>query len=191
MEFKDLYDEDLESLNDKENVKTEFVIDTPELANWALKLVKQEQERLELYEQAISMEIEMLKSKLTEERRRSENSTSWMRFKLNEYLDIAPSKKTKTQVSLNLPYGKIIRKLPKTNFVSLTGNTELKSDAKLIEWCKENKPELIKTEEKVCVDWAELKKDLSLKDDTVFITSTGEILECITTENTPTAIVVK
>ena len=185
MDLNELYDIDLNEFNEEyvENEEKEFRIDSPELANWAIKKVKEEQDRLKDYEVAIQSEIDRLKGKLEYEKTKSNNSTSWLRHKLNEYLDLdtVKPKKTKTKMSIELPYGKIVRQLPKLVMVSTYGEKTLRKDKKLLEWVKSNESTSNKyliTETTELVNWSELKKSLTIKDGMI-VTDDGEIVECL------------
>ena len=94
-----------------------------------------------------------------------------MLIKLNDYLDTAPAKITKTQMSLELPNGKLIRKLPKIDYQ--------KNESELLKYVVNLAPEYLKIEQKV--NWAEMKKDLQVVDGMVMRKSTGEIIDCIST----------
>ena len=161
----------LEDFEEREEDKNEFVIDSPEKADWSIEQVLDEQKRLELYEQAVNYKIEKLKDDLLKEKENSEHRTSWLRFKLGEYLkrEDVPAKDTKTQLSLKLPSGTV-------KFVKAKMDYD-KHDDELLEYCKENATDFIKVKESV--NWAELKKHLEIKDDMVLNKDTGEIVEGI------------
>lgn len=78
--------------------------------------------------------------------------------------------------SINLPSGKLsFRKQPPKFFFDdkeASGN-----DPRLIDFCMDNAPELVKTKITQSADWAELKKRLVICDGKVCFADTGEILE--------------
>lgn len=178
MDFEQLEQMHEQITNEETQENPEFTIDTVELAEWALGKVNDEQLRFNIYEKATKSKIEMLELNLLKEKEKLERKTSYLKFKLDEYLDKAPAKKTKTKVSLVLPSGTISRVLPKLEFVSTCGVKEIKKDQNLIMYCKENAQDFIKTEETVA--WGEFKKDLEIKDSVIIRKSTGEILDCLT-----------
>lgn len=137
----------------------------------------------------IDAEINVLKAKLDDMKINTDRRTSYLRYKLNEYLDVAPSKKTKTQVKLVTPHGNLVRTLPKWTFASLVGAKDMKSDTNLLEWCKEEAPEYIKVAESV--DWAGLKKRFYVDGNGVIDMETGEFVECIGAELTEEKFEVK
>lgn len=96
-------------------------------------------------------------------------------------MDTVPAKKTKTQISLELPAGKIVRKISRPDFA--------KDDAKLLEYLKESSPDFVSWTPKV--KWADFKKSLQIQGDAVVRTDTGEILDCIRVEMSPERIEIK
>lgn len=209
MELKKLQELDLDELNEQED-KTWAISDVG-MANWAIKKILEEQQRLEIYEEATKSEIEMLKEKLTKEKALSESRTSWLRFKLNEWLDTQPAKTTKTKKSLRLPSGTISRVFEKETFKPLDAK-RINDSNKVLEYCAENAQEFIET--KQSVTWAELKKNLEISGDkeiktdvvdmdsgeviekvvpphTVYNKNTMEVVDCIGVEYVPAKIEVK
>lgn len=168
---------------DGEDKKKEFTIDSVNKADWAIEKVKEEQYRLDMYEQTIKSKIDRLKEDLVKEKQLSEGRTSWLRFKLGEYLHRpeVPAKDTKTLLSLKLASGTIKFTKSKNDFV--------RNDKALIQYLKDNNKGFVKTEEKV--EWGKLKKTLEIKDDLVFDKNTGELIEGINVEMTVPKIEVK
>jgi hypothetical protein len=97
---------------------------------------------------------------------RYENSTGYLLSKLYEYFNTVEHKNTKTQESYQLLSGKLVFKKPK-----LEAN---KSEDALLEWCKTNAPEYVKTSESVA--WGELKKNLVFVEDKAILKDTGEVV---------------
>ena len=95
--------------------------------------------------------------------------------RLEAYFDTLPHKKTKTQESYPLPSGKLVRKHQDTEFI--------RNDEELLSWLHENNGEkFIKTTESV--DWAGMKKTLSVLGETV-VDENGEIIPCIKASERP------
>lgn len=89
--------------------------------------------------------------------------------RLEQYFDTLPHKQTKTQESYPLPSGKLVRKHQDAEFIW--------NDEELLSWLHENKGEkFIKMKESV--DWAGMKKTLSVLGETV-VDENGEIIPCI------------
>lgn len=164
--------EDSEMMQDE---RGEFVIDTPGKANWAVQKIKEERKRRDLFIQAAWDSIDQLKQQVDEVTSKCDNDTSFLLLKLSDYLDTVPAKRSKTQMSFDLPAGKLVKKLPQIEYK--------RDEERLLEHLRESGPELIKTKESI--DWMELKKDLSVRDGVVLRQSTGEIVEAITPIETP------
>lgn len=92
-----------------------------------------------------------------------------MEHYLREYFDTVPHKVTDTQESYRLPSGKLVIKHQECEFE--------RDDAEVIKWLKANGGEkFIKTKE--TLDWAGLKKSLSVMSETV-ADNHGVIIPCI------------
>lgn len=172
----------LDDFEESEEGKKEFTLDTPEKVDWAIEQIIDEQKRFELYEQAINGKIEKLKCELVNEKEASGHRTSWLRFKLGEYLqrDDVPAKDTKTQLSLKMPSGTIKYIKSKSEFI--------KDDDVLLKFCKENNSEFIKTKESV--NWKDFKTTLNIVGNDVF-NADGVIVDGVTIEDTVPKVEVK
>ena len=94
---------------------------------------------------------------------------------LEAYFDTLPHKKTKTQESYPLPSGKLVRKHQEPEFS--------RNDDELLSWLHENNgSDFIKIKE--TVDWAGLKKTLTVIGETV-VDENGEIIPCISATDRP------
>lgn len=94
---------------------------------------------------------------------------------LDLFLDTQEGKAAKTQLSLKLPSGKLVRKFPSWEYVY--------DNAGLLDYVKAHAPEYRKVEESV--SWGELKKDLQVVDGQVLRKSTGELVEAISLQEKP------
>ena len=165
----------------RENTETAWVCDSPEKADWAIEKIKEIRARRDLFINVAEQKINTLKEQIEEQERSCENQESFFAEALNQYLDTVPAKKTKTQISLELPAGKIVRKISRPDFA--------KDDAKLLEYLKESSPDFVSWTPKV--KWADFKKSLQIQGDAVVRTDTGEILDCIRVEMSPERIEIK
>lgn len=175
--------------NNEEQYDEQFTISDASTADWAIEQIKQEQDRMEMFEEVIKIKIEELKNQLKEEKEKSVNSTSFLRHKLADYIsnENVPSKETKTQISLKLPSGTVKVVKSKLKLVNDKANAN-----ELLEYCKENAQDFVKTEESVM--WGELKKTLSIQmigDEPVVVNQDGEIVDCVKVEKTLPEVVVK
>lgn len=191
-EYKEyeLYEQEEEKLNDQDEQEC-FVIDDASKANWAIKKIAEKRRERDYFVDACKHEIEQLKEKIAKAEESCDTQCSFLIGKLSQYMDRedVPSKETKTQVSLKLPSGKIVRKKVKIEICDLKGNTglKLKDNAELIEVAKSMGDEYISTS----VNWGELKKTLSVTDDGDVINSDGEFIGCLTTHEIPPSVDVK
>ena len=154
-------------VNETETEAIEFTIDSDEMAEWALKKVlaaKKEKERLTAL---VNAERENLDRAQEDIDARYENETSYLLFKLGEYFKTVEHKETKTQESYQLLSGKLVFKKP-------TQKLEQQEEA-LLEWCKENAPEYVKT--KQSVEWGQIKKLMKVVGESVIYDATGEIVQ--------------
>lgn len=169
----------------------EFIIDDASKANWAIKKIAEKRRERDYFVDACKHEIEQLKEKIAKAEESCDNSCSFLISKLSQYMDRedVPSKETKTQISLKLPSGKIVRKKAKVEICDLKGNTgsKLKDNTELVEMAKSMGDEYISTS----VNWGELKKTLSVTADGDVINSDGEFIGCLTTHEIPPSVDVK
>jgi len=143
--YNEIYEADLEE--EMRTEETEFTIDSDEMAEWALKKVlaaKKEKERLTALIDAERASLDRAQEDID---KRYEHDTSYLLFKLGEYFKTVEHKETKTQESYQLLSGKLVYKKP-------TQKLE-QDEGALLEWCKENAPEYVRT--KQSVEWGQIK----------------------------------
>lgn len=137
---------DLEDITEE---KQEFVIDTDAKADWALKIIQQENKEVERLTKAIDEEIEMLKLKKQKIEESLDSKTSYLKEKLFAYFKIVQSKELKTCYKYKLPSGELVYNKETVKYE--------RDDEKIIQWLTDhNQMDYIKV--KPSVDWAELKK---------------------------------
>lgn len=109
---------------------------------------------------------------LEKARAKRDGIRSWAERNLRGYFETVPYKKTRTQMSYELPGGKLVMKHQEPKFET--------ADAELVPWLKKNGlTGMVKVEESA--KWAELKKTLKLSPDgTSMITEDGEVVPGIT-----------
>jgi len=168
-----------EELFGEEQEDTGFAIDSPDKANWAVQKVKDEQERCALFVDAAVAEMARLKRHIDEANAKCTANTLFFMAHLNDYLDTVPAKKSKTQLSLDLPAGRIVRKLGGVKYDRC--DDALVSALEGTEYVK-SVPAL---------KWAELKKALTVVDGVAMLAETGQVLEGITVTNTPDILEVR
>ena len=196
--FENFYDDinmdDWAEYGDVEGEYKEFEIADASTADWAISKIADERKRTDYFVECANKEIEKLKAQIKEMEEKCERATSYLSGCLGKYLerDEVPKKKTATQESITLPAGKIIKKLPKTEYIMSSGEavTKHKGDDDFIKEVKELDKKLIKTIKEV--DWATLKKNITnTEDGTVIYKETGEVIESLSTRQTLPSIEVK
>lgn len=179
---------------DAEDEYAEFEIKTAQQADWAISKIAEERARAEFFINCAKEEKVRLDNQIKDAEKKLENATSFLAGKLGQFLEKeeVPKKETKTQISVTLPAGKIVKKLPKTEFIMQGGGdvTKHKSDEDFIKEIKGIDETFIKQTEEVV--WGDLKKKLSVDDDgSVYVKDTGEYIESITTRQTLPSIEIK
>ena len=179
---------------DAEDEYAEFEIKTAQQADWAISKIAEERARAEFFINCAKEEKARLDSQIKDAEKKLENATSFLTGKLGQFLEKeeVPKKETKTQISVTLPAGKIVKKLPKTEFIMQGGEdvTKHKSDEDFIKEIKGIDESFIKQTEEVM--WGDLKKKLAVDDDGgVYVKDTGEYIESITTQQTLSSIEIK
>ena len=172
---------------DAEDEYAEFEIKTAQQADWAISKIAEERARAEFFINCAKEEKARLDNQIKDAEKKLENATSFLTGKLGQFLEKeeVPKKETKTQISVTLPAGKIVKKLPKTEFVMQGGEdvTKHKSDEDFIKEIKGIDESFIKQTEEVM--WGDLKKKLAVDDNGgVYVKDTGEYIESITTQQT-------
>lgn len=196
--FENFYDDinmgDWAEYGDMDNDYKEFEIKDASTADWAISKIADERKRKDYFVECANKEIEKLKTQIKEMEEKCERATSYLSGCLGKYLerDEVPKKKTTTQESITLPAGKIIKKLPKIEYIMSSGEavTKHKNDDDFIKEIKGIDKKLIKTIKEV--DWATLKKNITnTEDGMVVYKKTGDIIESLSTRETLPSIEVK
>ena len=138
----------LYDLTDIQEENKEFVIDSDSKADWACKVIKQEQAETERLQKTIDEEIMMLNEKKKYYAEQLENKTSFLKSKLANYFETVEKKELKTCFKYKLPSADLVFMKPAIKYE--------RDNDKIISWLMEHsKFEYIKTNPSV--DWAELK----------------------------------
>ena len=103
-----------------------------------------------------------------------QRKNEWDTLALKTYFDSVEKHRTKTQQSYRLISGRLVQK--KRNPVYAWGEQEL------IDWARENAPQYLKETAKITIDWAGLKKALTVVDGRGYYAETGEELPVTVTE---------
>lgn len=161
-----------------------FVIDNDNKADWALRVIRDNQAERDRLIDIAKNQIEELKAQIEEITTKYDNKSSFLKSCLAMYVKSVPRKETKTQETYQLLSGKLIVKKPAQKMVP--------NDEALVKYLASEKlPELIKAVYKP--DWAEFKKSLNIVDGNVINTTTGEVVpsDVIAIEDVPSTFDVK
>ena len=188
------FEQEYESELMYEEQDEEFQIKDAKTADWAIGKIAEERKRRDFFVDCAKAEIEKLKQQIEDAERKCENATNYLSGKLGQFLELeeVPKKKTTTQWLVQLPAGKIIKKLAKKEYIMADGGavTSAKSNEAFLAEVKEIDPAFIKTKEEV--DWSALKKKLTMDEDGgVLLKDTGEYIESLTTQETLPSIEIK
>ena len=143
-----------------------FTITDDRKADWAIEcILKEEAERDRLIELA-NEKIKELNERKAAIAEKCEMDNSYLKMLLRQYFETVPKNATKTQESYKLLSGKLVLKRQAPEFV--------RDDKVMTEWAKASAPSFIKVVESV--NWADLKKQTTVKGEAVVFTETGEVV---------------
>ena len=185
--YDDINMDDWAEYDDLEREYKEFEIKDASTADWAISKIADERKRKDYFVECAKKEIERLQTQIKEIEEKCERTTSYLSGCLGKYLELdeVPKKTTKTQESVTLPAGKIIKKLPRIEYVMSCGEdvTKHKSDDEFIKEIKKLDKKLIKTVKEI--DWATLKKNITSDEEgNVMLKDTGEYIESLSARET-------
>ena len=160
-----------------EEMQQEFVIKDDREANWAVRKIREAQEKMQSLREQADDAIHEYESRIdqAEERYKAnckeyEDTIARMTAMLHAFFGQVEPKKTKTQATYKLQDGRLVEKLPKLEYVpQKEGLLEYLKQAGMTEYIKV-------TEEP---KWGELKKQLVTDGTVVCIGDTGEVLDCV------------
>ena len=121
--YNDINMDDWAEYDDVEGEYKEFEIKDASTADWAISKIADERKRKDYFVECAKKEIERLQTQIKEIEEKCERTTSYLSGCLGKYLELdeVPKKKTKTQESVTLPAGKIVKKLPQIEYVMSNG----------------------------------------------------------------------
>lgn len=157
-----------------------FTITTAEKADWAVQKIKEAEQRCALFVEVCKADIAKKEQQIKDMQDKTDRETTFLKNCLSIYLDTVPAKKTKTQESLELPSGKIVRKF---------GKIVLKQKPELLDYRKKYYGGYVMQKESV--NWAEAKKLFSVQDQYVINESTGEVVDVVDMQYVNSEVVIK
>lgn len=152
--------EELEENND-------FVIDTDEKAEWAIKKIAEERAETQRYISVCEDAIKTYRDKIEKAKSDLDNKTSYLTHQLRLYMDTVKAKESKTQKTYKLPSGTLKVKYQKPEYK--------RDEEKLTEFLKKNYTDYVETIYKP--KWAEFKKIVSLNRDPIVDEESGELID--------------
>ena len=145
---KQTTDEEVELFISEE--ESRFTVDDDQKAEWCLRKIREANEEAEKF-------TEFYTEQMRKVLKRRDSRIAFFEEKLKPYFTMVPKKETKTQLSYPLPSGKLVLKKQAPEFT--------RDDEQLLPWVRENLPEYVKV--KYSVDWANMKKQLTIVGDNV------------------------
>lgn len=160
-----------------EVLSEEFVVDTPDKADWALGKLREISKEIEQNERLAKNNIERIRDWLDQKNEKSNESKEYFESLLHEYIFAEKEKDPKWK--LDTPNGKLLtrKQQPKWNY----------DDKKLVEELKNT--DFLKAVYKV--NKADLKKKAVIKNGRVILPDTGEIVEGVVIEPSSEKAVIK
>lgn len=137
-----------------EETRESFVIDNDEKADWAVRKIKEHTADMERWESFYKEQTEKIKES-------AKQSIDFLSMELYKYFSLVPHRETKTQEKYKLPSGDLVLVKEKEDFE--------RDNESLLQWCKNNKPELIRIKEEP--DWSAIK---------TYIKETGDLPDGVT-----------
>lgn len=165
-------------------LSNEFHITNDNTADWALRVIRDNEAERDRIIDIAKAQIEELKAQIEEITAKYDNESNFLKNCLAEYVMNVPRKETKTQETYQLLSGKLIVKKAAQKLVP--------NDETIINYLESNElSEYVKI--KKSPDWAEFKKTLSIVDGKVINTNTGEVVptEVIGIEDVPSSFDIK
>lgn len=179
--------EDFDYENYNEETDEKFEITNASQANWAINKIAEERKRAEYFVAVAEEEVNKLQGQINEVKNKCNNATNFYTGLLAKYIsaDDVPKKVAKTQESITLPAGKIIKKFPKIEYRTIDGKdvSKEKGRAEFVKEVKEVSKDFIKVKEEV--DWAKFKKQITSDEEgNVYFKDNGELIEYLKSQYT-------
>lgn len=133
-----------------------FAIENDEQAEWAIRKIKEARENAAMWKAYYAEQTRKINEA-------NDATIIHMESLLAAYFMNVPHKQAKTQESYPLPSGKLVMKKEKLDFEVTDG---------LLDWLKANAPEKVRVKEEP--NLAELRKAVTVAEDGVYLTETGE-----------------
>ncbi|GEN87212.1 host-nuclease inhibitor Gam family protein [Oceanobacillus sojae] len=161
-------------LEEQEQTEREtFVVDTDEKANWALRKIKQAQQKQEEASALAADEQEKIEAWYQSEKEKAQRDIDYFQGLL-AYYAIKKREEDPKFKSQKLPNGRIkfVKKQPKLNY----------DDKAIVEYLKNNeRTDLIRVKEEPSI--SDIKKEFVINEDKLIDPDTGEVIDGVTVEH--------
>lgn len=166
--MEDYMDFNWDAEPEAEAAREAFVVDDDHKADWALREIRKQRAETQRLNNVRQSQIDELKAAMAREEARCEKATMYLESLLKGYFDSVPHKATKTQQTYALPSGRLVLKMPAQKLDH--------DDARIAAWFAAQDAELRRryVADVPKVQWAELKKNLTVTGNGVFLNDTGE-----------------
>ena len=162
-----------------------FVIDTDELADWAVRKILRCQQKNDDVKQLAEMQINKIKQWQEQLTAEYNSSITYLTTLLEPYAKSQLDGKKKT---VKMPSGSVSFRSVSAGYFIAGNKVDGKNEA-LLNHVRQSAPEFLKVEEST--DWAEFKKTLTLTSTGQIVTADGEILSFISAVEYPDSVSVK
>lgn len=171
-------EEQPEEEQEEEKQESGFIVDDDTKAEWCLEMIQDHREAIEKWSAHYDAEKKRVCMKHENAIVRLEQKLKGFLFEMSQK---GLTRETKTEEAYNLPSGKIFMKRQEPTY-------KFDND-KLVEWAKQNVPDLVKVEESV--DWAKLKKLLTPDGNQMITVEDAEVVPGIEVVTRPDTFKVK
>lgn len=158
-----------ELMQETGEIRERFTVDNDMKAEWCLSKIRHIRAEQKKETDELDRQMRFYQEQKDMVDKKADDDVRYFESLLAEYfanrVDEGFTKATKTQTVYKLPSGRLILKKQAPEFE--------RTDAELLPWLKQNRPELVKVKEEP--NWAELKKSVTINGENV-VTGDGEIL---------------
>lgn len=171
----DKYEELYNNACNDEASEQVFTITDDNIADWAVRKIKEEEAEADRIKAIAQKQIEELEDKISKLDEQTRSKTSFLKYKVAEYFRSVPHKETKTQATYKLLSGTLVMKKATTKVAH--------DDKAVLQWCEDNDlTDFIKV--KYELDWTKFKEGVVFNDDgRAYCEATGEEIPGVVLEN--------
>jgi phage host-nuclease inhibitor protein Gam len=144
-----------------------FFIRDEHMAEWAVRKIAQERRELKRVQDMCQAETRRYEEFRLQAEADQQRRESYLTALLDDYMRSVPTKQTKTQETVSLPSGRLVRKFPSPDY--------RRDDKELVKWLEDmGKADMVRVKKEA--DWAALKTQVTISGNDVVYDETGEIV---------------